>query len=127
VKRETFLLTDTTPVKGPCTFARLRELWDAGDISADSKLFLTERDDETNGVKCFALRAEDIKENLESGNEIDMDGLRVRVTAEIERSERTKSREVEVFALQDSSSCRARRRGYVHMAQRLAKTQKSGR
>jgi hypothetical protein len=81
VKRVTFLLTDTTPVKGPYTLARLRELWDARDICADSKLFLTERDEETNGVKCFALRAADIKENLETGNEIDVDGLIARVGA----------------------------------------------
>jgi hypothetical protein len=81
VKRVTFLLTDTTTVKGPYTFARLRELWDAGDISADSKLFLTERDEETNRVKCFNLRAADVKENLESGVEIDVEGLCARVTA----------------------------------------------
>jgi hypothetical protein len=80
VKRVTFLLTDTTPVKGPYTLARLRELWDAGDICADSKLFLTERNEETNGVKCFAIRAADVKENLESGKEIDVDDLIARVT-----------------------------------------------
>jgi hypothetical protein len=81
VKRVTFLLTDTTPVKGPYTFARLRELWEASDICAESKLFLTERDEETNGVKCFGLRAADIKENLQTGNEIDVDSLIARVGA----------------------------------------------
>jgi hypothetical protein len=80
VKRVTFLLTDASPVKGPYTVVRLRELWDAGDICADSKLFLTERDEETNGVKCFGLRAADIKGNLETGNEIDVDDLLGRVT-----------------------------------------------
>jgi hypothetical protein len=81
VKRVTFLLTDTTPVKGPYSLARLRELWDAGDLCADSKLFLTERDEETNGVKCFALRAADIKGNLETGNDIDVDELITRIGA----------------------------------------------
>ena len=75
----TFLVTDTPQVKGPYTLARLREKGGAGDICADSKLFLTERDDETNGVKCFGLRAADIKENLESGNEIDVDELSARL------------------------------------------------
>jgi hypothetical protein len=77
----TFIRTDTPQVKGPYTFARLRELWSAGEIVADSKLFLTERDGETNGVKCFGLRAADIIESPESGNEIDVDGLCTRVTA----------------------------------------------
>jgi hypothetical protein len=36
------------------------------EIVADSKLFLTERNDETNSVKCFNLRAADVKENLEA-------------------------------------------------------------
>jgi len=80
VKRVTFFLTDTTPVKGPYTFARLRELWHAGEVNADAKLFLTERDEETNQVKCFGLRAADIKENLESGEEIDVDDLIAWVT-----------------------------------------------
>src|SRR5690349_18369664 len=80
MKRVTFLLTDTTPVKGPYTLARLRELFAARDICADSKLFLTERDEETNRVKCFGLRAADIKENLENGEEIDVDRLLGRVT-----------------------------------------------
>ena len=61
--------------------ARLRELWNAREIVTDSKLFLTERDEETNGVKCFNLRAADIKESLESGKEIDVEGLCARVTA----------------------------------------------
>jgi hypothetical protein len=61
--------------------ARLRELWNAREIVADSKLFLTERNDETNRVKCFGLRAADIKENLENGEEIDVEGLCARVTA----------------------------------------------
>ena len=51
------------------------------DISADSKLFLTERNDQTNRVKCFNLRAAAIRENLESGKEIDVEGLCARVTA----------------------------------------------
>jgi hypothetical protein len=34
---------------------------------------LTERNDETNRVKCFNLRAADIKENLESEKEIDVE------------------------------------------------------
>jgi hypothetical protein len=80
VKRVTFLVTDDTPVKGPYTFARLRELWSAGKIFFDSKLFLTERDEETNRVKCFDLRGADIMENLESGKEIDAEGLCARVT-----------------------------------------------
>jgi hypothetical protein len=77
----TFLVTETPQVKGPYTLARLRELWNAREIVADSKLFLTERDEETNKVKCFALRAADIKENLETGNEIDVDELSARVGA----------------------------------------------
>jgi hypothetical protein len=77
----TFLVTDTPQVKGPYTLARLRELWNAREIVADSKLFLTERNDETNRVKCFNLRAADIKENLESGEEIDVGGLCARVTS----------------------------------------------
>jgi hypothetical protein len=76
----TFLVTDTPQVKGPYTLARLRELWNAREIIADSKLFLTERDEETNGVKCFNLRAQDIKENLESAEAIDVEGLCARVT-----------------------------------------------
>jgi hypothetical protein len=79
VKRVTFLLTDTTPVKGPYTLARLRELWSAGTISSDTKLFLTQRD-EVDRVKCFGLRAADIKENLETGKEIDVDSLVALVT-----------------------------------------------
>lgn len=77
----TLLVTDTPQVKGPYTLARLRELWNAREIVADSKLFLTERDDETNRVKCFNLRAAEIGENLESGEEIDVDSLCERVTA----------------------------------------------
>jgi hypothetical protein len=77
----TFLVTDTPQVKGPYTLARLRELWNAREIVADSKLFLTERNDETNKVKCFNLQAADIKENLESGDEIDVELLCARVTA----------------------------------------------
>jgi hypothetical protein len=77
----TFLVTDTPQVKGPYSLARLRELWNAREIVADSKLFLTERDDETNRVKCFNLRAADIKETLESGEEIDVEGLCARGTA----------------------------------------------
>jgi hypothetical protein len=42
---------------------------------------MTERDEKTNGVKCFALRAADIKENLETGNEVDVDDLIARVGA----------------------------------------------
>ncbi len=77
----TFLVTDTPQVKGPYTLARLRELWYAREIVADSKLFLTERNDETNRVKCFNLRAADIKANLETGDEIDVDSLSARVGA----------------------------------------------
>jgi hypothetical protein len=75
----TFLWTDPKVLKGPYTFSRLRELWKAGTINAESKLFLTERD-EANRVECFNLRAADIKENLESGKEIDVKGLYARVT-----------------------------------------------
>jgi hypothetical protein len=81
MKRVTFLVTDDTPVKGSYTFARLRELWSAGKVGADSKLFLTERDEETNRVKCFNLRGADIMENLESGREIDVASLCALVTA----------------------------------------------
>ena len=80
MKQLIFLVTDATPVKGPYTFARLRELWNARTISSDTKLFLTQRD-EADRVKCFALRAADIKENLETGNEIDVDTLSARVGA----------------------------------------------
>jgi hypothetical protein len=79
VKQLTFLWTDPKVLKGPYTFARLRELWEAGTINAESKLFLTERD-EANKVKCFNLRAADIKENLDSGAEIDVASLCARVT-----------------------------------------------
>jgi hypothetical protein len=84
VKQLTFLWTDPKVLKGPYTFARLRELWKDGTINAESKLFLTERD-EANRVKCFSLRAADIKENLESGAEIDVPSLR-RASAGEDRS-----------------------------------------
>jgi hypothetical protein len=57
------------------TFARLRELWDAGEISGESKLFATDRDDETNKVRCLNIKAENIRHNLETGAEIDMESL----------------------------------------------------
>jgi hypothetical protein len=72
----TFLWTDPTPVRGPLTFARLRELWDAGDINGESKLFVTDRDDQTNAVKCVNIKTESIRRNLETGSEIDMESLR---------------------------------------------------
>jgi len=81
VKQLTFLWTDPKLVKGPYTFARLRELWQAGTINAESNLFLTERDHETKWLCCFGLRAADIQENLESGREIDVESLCERVTA----------------------------------------------
>jgi hypothetical protein len=80
MKQLTFLETDSTPAKGPYTFTRLRELWDAKQINADTKLFLTVRDD-ANKVECIILRASDIKENLEGGNEIDVASLRARIVA----------------------------------------------
>jgi len=80
VKQLTFLWTDPKLVKGPYTFTRLRELWQAGTINAESNLFLTERD-EANKVKCFPLRGADIQENLESGKEIDVKGLLALVIA----------------------------------------------
>jgi hypothetical protein len=86
VKQLTFLVTDATPVKRPYTFSRLRELWSAGKFSAETKLFLTERDEDTNKVKCFNLRGADIMENLESGRKIDVEGLCARVTAGVCRS-----------------------------------------
>jgi hypothetical protein len=75
VKKITFLLTDTTPVRGPYTFQRLRELWQEKKITENSTLFLTERDEETLKVRCFGLTAEQIKENLEAGQEIDVDAV----------------------------------------------------
>jgi hypothetical protein len=71
----TFLWTDPTPIRGPLTFARLRELWDAGDINGDSKLFVTDRNDETNKVRCLNIKAEIIRHNLETGVEIDIGKL----------------------------------------------------
>lgn len=72
----TFLWTDPTPIRGPLTFARLRELWESGEIDAESKLFLTDRDDVTNKVRCLKIKAESIRHNLETGAEIDMESLR---------------------------------------------------
>jgi hypothetical protein len=69
MKKLTFLWTDSTPVKGPYTLARLRGLWGEGKINAGSHLFLTERDDETNKVNCLNLTAEDIRHELETGAE----------------------------------------------------------
>ena len=80
MKRLTFIVVDSTSTKGPYTLARLRELWSAKTINADTKLFLTERD-EADKVTCFSLRAADIKKNLESGREIDVQSLCARVTA----------------------------------------------
>jgi hypothetical protein len=54
----------------------LRELWDAEEITGESKLFLTDRDDETNKVRCLNIKAQRIRRNLETGVEIDMDSLR---------------------------------------------------
>jgi hypothetical protein len=71
----TFLWTDPTPIRGPLTFARLRELWDAGEVTGDSKLFLTDRDDETNKVRCLNIKAESIRRNLETGAQFDLDSL----------------------------------------------------
>ena len=72
----TFLWTDPTPVRGPLTFARLRELWDAGELNGESKLFLTDRDDATNKVRSLNIKAEQLRLNLETGVEIDMESLR---------------------------------------------------
>ena len=44
------------------------------------KLFLTERD-EADRVECSNLRAADIKENVESGRDVDVKSLGARVTA----------------------------------------------
>jgi len=62
----TFLWTDPTPTRGPFTFARLRELWNAGEINGESKPFLTNRDDETNVVRCVNVRAGSIRHNPET-------------------------------------------------------------
>ena len=72
MKKLTFIVVISTSVKGPYTLAQLREMWSEGKINADTKPFLTKRD-EADKVKCFSLRAADIKENLE--------GLMARVTA----------------------------------------------
>jgi hypothetical protein len=69
-----FLWIDPTPIRGPLTFARLRELWDAGEINGESKLFVTERDDQDK-VKCPNIKAETIRHNFETGAEINMDDL----------------------------------------------------
>lgn len=71
----TFLWIDPTPIRGPLTFTRLRELWNAGEITGESTLFVTERDDETNEVTCLNINAESIRHNLETGDEIDLDNL----------------------------------------------------
>ena len=76
MKKLTFIVVSSTSVKGPYTLAQLREMWSAKTINADTKLFLTERD-EADKVTCFNLRGADIRENLESGREIDVDGLMV--------------------------------------------------
>jgi hypothetical protein len=70
----TFLWTDPTPIRGPLTFARVRELWGVGEISGDSKLFLTHRDDQ-NKVTCRYIKAESIRRNLETGSQINLDEL----------------------------------------------------
>jgi hypothetical protein len=72
----TFLWIDPTPIRGPLTFARLRELWDAGEITGESKLFVTDRDDATNKVRCLNIKAETIRHNLETGDEINMESLK---------------------------------------------------
>jgi hypothetical protein len=75
MKRVTFLWTDPKTVRGPLTFARLRELWDAGEINGESKLFVTERHEETNKVRCQNIKAESIRHELETGAEINLDRL----------------------------------------------------
>jgi hypothetical protein len=75
MKTVTFLWTDPKTVRGPLTFARLRKLWNDRTITAESKLFVTERDEETNKVRCQNLKAEDIRHELETGAEIDLDRL----------------------------------------------------
>lgn len=74
MRKLTFLLTDPTPVKGPYTFARLRELWSAGEINGESRLFVTEND-EQNKVRLLNITAESIRDNLETGTEINLDKL----------------------------------------------------
>jgi hypothetical protein len=74
MKQVTFLWTDPKTVRGPLTFARLRELWDAREINGESKLFVTERDDQ-NKVRCQNIKAEHIRHNLETGAEINYDRL----------------------------------------------------
>ena len=75
MRQLTFLWTDPKTVRGPLTFARLREMWDAGEINGESKLFVTERDQETNKVRCRNIKAEAIRHELETGAEIDLERL----------------------------------------------------
>jgi hypothetical protein len=50
-------------------------LWEAGEINGESNLFVTERDDHDK-VKCVNIKAENIRHNLETGAEIDLESLR---------------------------------------------------
>jgi hypothetical protein len=50
-------------------------LWNEGTINGESNLFLTDRDDQTNRVRCLNLKAEQIRQNLETGAAIDLDKL----------------------------------------------------
>ena len=70
----TFLWTDPTPIRGPLTFARLRELWEAGEINGESKLFVTERNDQDK-VECLNIKAETIRHKLETGAAININDL----------------------------------------------------
>jgi hypothetical protein len=49
-------------------------MWNDGTITAESKLFVTERD-EQNKVRCQNIKAEDIQHELETGAEINYDRL----------------------------------------------------
>jgi hypothetical protein len=46
----------------------------AGEINGESRLFVTERDDQ-NKVKCLNIKAESIRHNLETGTAINIDDL----------------------------------------------------
>lgn len=75
MKKLTFLLTDPTPVRGPYTLAQLRVMWTAREINEDSRIFVTENDQQTHQVQLRFIHARDIADSLENGTEIDVSRL----------------------------------------------------
>jgi hypothetical protein len=57
------------------TLAQLRAMWTAHEITEDSRIFVTENDQQTHQVQLRFIHARDISDSLENGTDIDVSRL----------------------------------------------------